>query len=659
MSSRPHGRHEIDLAGLQQAMARYSERSVYAIQKLLAGQEHPKQKSGAFKRKAAQVLGPFRSCYREVSIPNAVEGRKDIVFYMANMKQMLTLLVDRCASFAALVRTPGACALTAILAHDECTAGNVLNPLQRQKTCLFYVTFSLLRDTFASSRSWLPVAALTHAQLSSCKGGLGGATAAFVREWVAQGLDAPFHVRENLAVTVTLKAFLSDGESQRAAYSCKGSAGLKPCLFCANVVMRGSDAPNRDASFVTIIEHDYSAFKQYDAAQLRDTIVAWMQQKNLMSKQEMDMRERCLGYRLDDAGVWGCPVARAHFTLSIGLNDAMHNYFSTGIVNTEIALLLNTAYRHTRITTQQLCTAVKDAGWQRRISLTGKSEINRLFGEPLFGQESYKGSAEQTHNILPLLRWICEVLWLRQPELKEVAESFLQLCCCTDALYLCDEKSGWSQFNEAQEEHQKQFARLWPDYIRPKHHHRLHLGRQYERLGFSISCWGVESAHQNYKGLFSDMVDQFLIDGESDEAFSRHLMPRLLLRLVEMINATPFLPEGFALINPFSAEEVEATTGIQDSCLSSRCKFNLFELKEGDVLLWNPHRTDAAIINFFLCRHGQLLLHISKLLLRTRTAATRIFQRTNEKTFVHWASLPNACLPTWISSKDDTFIVLP
>ena len=133
----------------------------------------------------------------------------------------------------------------------------------------------------------------------------------------------------------------------------------------------------------------------------------------------------------------------------------------------------------------------------------------------------------------------------------------------------------------------------------------------------------------------------------------------LLLRLVEMINATPFLPGGFALINPFSAEEIEATTGIQDSCLSSRCKFNLFELKEGDVLLWNPHRTEAAIINFFLCRHGQLLLHISKLLLRTRTAATRIFQRTNEKTFVHWASLPNACLPTWISSKDDTFIVLP
>ena len=460
MSRLPHGRHEIDLAGLQQAMARYSERSTYSIQKLLAGQEHPKQRSGAFKRKAAQVLGPFRSCYQEVSIPHAVEGRKDIVFYMANMKQLLTLLVDRCASFAALLRHHRATALSAILAHDECTAGNVLNPLQRQKTCLFYVTFSLLRDTFASSRSWIPVAALTHAQLGSCKGGLGGATAAFVREWVAQGLDAPFHVGENLPLNVTLKAFLSDGESQRAAYSCKGSAGLKPCLFCANVVMRGCDAPNKDASFATISEHDYSAFKKYDAAQLRDTIVAWMQQKKDMSKQEMDLRERCLGYCLDDAGVWGCPIARAHFTLSIGLNDAMHNYYSTGILNTEIALLLNTAYRHTRITTQQLCTAMKNAGWQRRVSLVGKSEINRLFGEPLFGSESYKGSAEQTRNILPLLRWICEVLWLRQPEIREVAESFLQLCRCTDALFLCDEISGWSQLNEEQEKHQKQFAKL-------------------------------------------------------------------------------------------------------------------------------------------------------------------------------------------------------
>ena len=92
--------------------------------------------------------------------------------------------------------------LNAVLAHDECTSGNVLNPLQRKKTCLFYVTFTFLSDSFASSRSWLPVAALTHAQLETCKGGLGGATAAFVRQWMAEGLETPFYVAQDLAVTL-------------------------------------------------------------------------------------------------------------------------------------------------------------------------------------------------------------------------------------------------------------------------------------------------------------------------------------------------------------------------------------------------------------------------------------------------------------------------
>eukprot|EP00435_Cladocopium_sp_Y103_P020853 s1575_g5.t1 len=649
----------MDRAGLQQAMARYSESSVYAIRRLLAGKGNPKQRCGAFKRKAAQVLGPFRACYEPVSIPNAIEGRKDIVFYMANMKTLLCLLVDCCASFAELLRRCRTTALGAVMAHDECTAGNVLNPLQTQKTCLFYITFSILKDSFAQSHSWIPVAALTHAQLTACKGGLGGATAAFVRAWVAQSLDSPFYVGQNLCVTVTLKAFLSDGESQRAAYSCKGSAGLKPCLFCSNVVARGCDAPARDASFVTISEHDYAAFQQYDEVQLRDTIVAWIPQKRLMSQQELDMRERCLGYRLDDAGVWGCPIARTHFTLSMGINDSMHSYFTTGILNTEIALLLDATHRETKMTTQELCTAALDAGWRRRVGVSGQSEVKRLFGDGLFGNESYRGSAEQTRHIAPLLRWFAEALWLPQVRLRAEAESFLQLCCCTDALRVCDEISGWSKLNEEQAKHHQLFSQVWPDHVRPKHHHRLHLGRQYEKLGFEVNCWGVESAHQSYKKHFSDLVDQFLTGGESDEAYSLHLMPRLLIRLIEMINTTPFLPDVFALINAFTSEEVEAATGIPDSRLSSRCRFHLFEVTEGDVLLWKAERTEAAIVNFFLLRRGQLLLHVAMLALSTRTAATRVFRKTNEERFIQWSSLHKACLPTWISLENDTIIVLP
>ena len=136
---------------------------------------------------------------------------------------------------------------------------------------------------------------------------------------------------------------------------------------------------------------------------------------------------------------------------------------------------------------------MEEAGWQRRVGVNGKSEINRLFGEPLFATESYRGSAEQTRNIMPLLRWIAETVWLQLPEMANVAECFLQLCCCADALVLCDRSTGWSKLTDEQAKHQKLFAEIWPEHIRPKHHHRLHLGQQYQQLEFAVSCWGVEA----------------------------------------------------------------------------------------------------------------------------------------------------------------------
>ena len=81
-----------------------------------------------------------------------------------------------------LTSSPGG-RLQAVLSHDEATAGNVLNPLLRKKILLFYVTFTALESLWTSSRAWLPVAAITHDQLQKCRGGVSGATAAFLRQW--------------------------------------------------------------------------------------------------------------------------------------------------------------------------------------------------------------------------------------------------------------------------------------------------------------------------------------------------------------------------------------------------------------------------------------------------------------------------------------------
>ena len=82
-----------------------------------------------------------------------------------------------------------------------------------------------------------------------------------------------------------------------------------------------------------------------------------------MTKQEIDLRERCLGFRLDMDGIWSCEAARRQLSIDMALNDAMHCYFSTGIINTEIVLLLEQAYN--TINTNDLLETLKSAGWCR------------------------------------------------------------------------------------------------------------------------------------------------------------------------------------------------------------------------------------------------------------------------------------------------------
>ena len=579
---------------------------------------------------------------------------------MADLKKILCLLAQRCESFLQLLRQPGPpeVRLEAFLAHDECTAGNVLNPLQTQKTLLFYCTFSLLQDTFVSSRSWIPVAAIPHCDLTSCRGGIGAATATFLRRWDQDGLDVPFDVAPGVRASVHLQGFVSDGDSQRAAFSAKGSAGLKPCTFCANVLKRGCAAAERDPNFVTISEHNLAKFQLYDARELEAAIVAWLARKPAMTKHEIDLRERCLGFRLDADGIWGCGTARRKLTIDMALNDSMHCYFSTGIVNTELVLFLGQAWKVAKIKTDDLLETMKAAAWRRPGKPSAVSELKRLFGHQLFGEEIYKGSAEQTKLILPLLRWIAEAWLQRMPSMKESAECFLALCRCTDQLQLCNAETRWSTLEQAQCHHQRLFSALYPDSVRPKPHHRLHLSQQYEKLKMQISCWGVEAAHQSYKKCFADNFDHLLQPG-TEGMYSRHIMPRLLLRYMEMCNETPFLTNGFKLLSPFDEAAVESATGIKDASISAKCRTHVMEIKENDVLLWGKERDQGGIIRFFLVRNNKLFLYATPLELRDKTEATRTFSSKDANQFYQWVLLPEPCHPTWQSCNENTIVVLP
>ena len=196
------------------AMARYSERSIGKIKHLLSGKASQKHMSGAFKRKLQTALAPYRGCYKEVSIVETGTGKKQVTFYMADVRRLLSLYVQECPSFHTLLKSLPTRSLGVILAHDEATAGNVLNPLQRMKTLLVYFTLKPLSPYFESARAWMPLAAITHEQLQTCPGGISAVTARIVEEWLDQNLTGDVTVAGDMAaMSLTIVGFVSDMES--------------------------------------------------------------------------------------------------------------------------------------------------------------------------------------------------------------------------------------------------------------------------------------------------------------------------------------------------------------------------------------------------------------------------------------------------------------
>lgn len=648
-----------DRAGLSRLMASYSENSIGMFCRLLTNQSGRGQRSGAFKRACAMTLAPFKCCYDEIALPDMDDYGHPITFSCANMKQLLSRFCELCPSareaFGQSLQTP----VRVTIAHDECTSGNVLNAAQRQKVLLFYAFLEPFFPIVESSRGWIPVAAIAHDQLAAVQGGISAVTAAFARHWEQQRLATPFRIFGAVTISLQWTTFISDMDSQRAAWAAKGSAALKPCIFCSNCVMKDATGAQVDEQFRTVAEHRFDLFVQTDHDDLQHYIANCLRQVPHMSKKNRELIERCCGFRLDSASVWNCPRTMRLFRLDMTMNDAMHCYFSNGIVNSEIVQLLSEVQRQTGMTTKALCDATVAAGWSRHSSNETKYWVKRLWVDAYFGNEQYKGQAGRTLAIMALLRWYAETLWLRVPELQEAANCFLLLCKCQDALSRCKHTRHWSQLATCQQEHQEAFARLRPDQVRPKHHHRLHLPAHFQRNGLAVTCWGVESSHMSYKSTFAGNLQQWLTAERGGADFSAKLMSRLLLRHCELFNDLPFLPKGWQLVRPFSEADVRRETGVEGCSISARCRLHTVELAERDILLWGLQWHEAGEVNFFLETDGRLLLCVTQLQLQTLGQSYRTFHKTGVKQMVAFEALQCLKVPSWTSVEDDKVICLP
>eukprot|EP00435_Cladocopium_sp_Y103_P038633 s115_g10.t1 len=540
--------------------------------------------------------------------------------------------------------------LRCILSHDECTAGNVLATEQRQKITLCYLSMECMAKWGDSPIAWLPVSAISHAQVTNTRGGMGRIHMTLVEAWSRQRLEEAFELTENFFVRLELCTFIADHDAQRGALCAKGSAGLKPCAFCVNCIAKGADATaERDAQFRTIAECDMSAFKQHSTESLQSFINKALRQPK--TKAEHELQERVLGYRIGADNMWRSPTCLRILPLERFCNDSMHAYFANGICSVEIALLIDTVQHVTGKSIADIRQCVVDAGWQRHRMHVRHGEnqywTKRLFTEAYFGSAMYKGSAKQTLALLSLLRWICENVWLRVPGLEAAAQCFLKLCSCVECLRTIGQTKCFDRLHALQTEHPRAFVKQWGDYVRPKHHHRLHLPFQYKALGLTPSMWGTESKHRCYKGIFAANFQQWLTENLGGSEFSTRLLPRLALRHMEMWNDRPLAAAGYTLEQRFSEEEIQKETNLSGVALAAKCRIGMLELHQGDLLLWGPTSEEAGICHFFLEKKAELYVYLSCYKFTSGTASLKTFRIANDKVMVKWNALENPKTCSW------------
>ena len=650
--------------GLRGALARYSETSVYAMQKMLQGAPAPQQRSGAFKRKLQQIVQPSKNCFVPVELPRW-DGQGSVVFYVADMKATLSYIASIAPSFRAFLSEHPV--LECIWCHDETTAGNVLNTEARLKALMFYLTFKSpkMQSCHNSSRAWIPIGCISHAQLLETSGGATAATAAFLREWDKQGLAEPFAVTAEIRVEMRMSMFISDMESQRQALACKGSAGMKCCSMCFNVLyMRAQNTVESNPQFVTIEEESPAKFQRNDSQELLQLIRGCIQASHHWTKDAREKYERCLGYRFDPESLWCCDIASKYMTLEHLCNDSMHCYFSNGICSSEVLLYMQEVQKVTGMDITYIRDQVLQSEWKRSKQNCKHGEnhywIKRLFTASYFQGSNYKGSASQCIALVALLRWYCYNAWRHDPNLSDASQSFLLLNRCIDALRRIDKTHAYDDLDAKQQDHHRVYKRLFG--LRPKHHHRLHLPNMYAKHNFVATTYGCESKHRDYKGIFASSFQQFVSEGKKGDSFSKNLLPRLLTRHAQLLQENPyFFGDEFQLQKAFDESEVEKATGIEGCRIASAVRFGMAELSAGEVVLWDGGQK-AGIAGFFLAETTEsprFLMQHAPLVLQHKDESQFIYRVTNARKMVIFENLADIIIPQWTCQDADSLLCIP
>ena len=527
-----------------------SETAVLKIWNNLHSAKKQKTK-GTFIQEVKEHLQPARDCFDAgFLLPKNPEEDEPIPFPVANLQKLLNLISEQCPSFRHGLRSAlqqnGWC-LRPVLYADECTPLNVLLPTNKMKATLFYISFLDMDQVLSSELAWLPLAFILHDHVDVVSGGMAGTLKKLVEHLHEQnrwGFSLRFD-KDLHWCKLGEFFFHGDLDSIRSSFALKGSAGLRPCPHCNNIIKKGSNLIEFDDEhyFLEISSGKENHFQKNSDQDVFQAIDSLARQANDLSKMQLKDLEKRMGLNMEPESIWFDANLRSILPPSRIIYDPMHVHYSNGIANVELALLFERMEKQTPFNKGNLLASCLQADWKCHGmgSKPSKSHLRLLFSEKLFGDYVFKGSACQTKNLVSLMAYYVEILLKQHDFLPEETQSFLSLVRCHRELTSLKQHSGKvtdvTQMRAAAQNHQDLFHQAYENGSKPKHHFRFHIADSALRAGKCISCEPQEKKHQVYKESIAARVKWKSGGAGGGVAWATH--PRILSMQIREIKEHP------------------------------------------------------------------------------------------------------------------------
>ena len=458
----------------------------------------------------ARAHTPYGKVVQRVAIP--MTTGPPLAWEFINPFAFIWYLSTICCEFSEMMANAARNAghkLRFLLYGDELTPGN---PLRvdggRQSFCFYYSFLDWPPWILHRKDGWLALGALRTSIIHRIDGGVSHLITIIMKTLFVDGpvnfADGFSFMNRGVSVlcTATFVGFIADEKGLKEFLNIKGQAGHKPCPNCKNVVnfihkrgAAGSDyVVGLDATSLGELKlhNDKSFF----------AMVSRVGAAAAASNAECEELEKVCGVNYDPRSILFCPELRPLIKMpDIYHRDWQHTLCSNGVAGTEIAAILGVMQANAALKARNIVLDTLEKYCAKFTMPSEHSSNKNWFSKKHIAPDHVKHFASDILCMVPLLYSFFTRVVAPLGHMADNITCFgllykiLSILQCT--YVLTAEK--YAELRRAVDEHHQLFKRLYPNHIKVKFHHLLHLPEDLQHLGLVLSCFVTERKHRDWK----------------------------------------------------------------------------------------------------------------------------------------------------------------